>query len=173
MDMQVTRRRAALLALSIGGMLAATPHGAQAQATGGSASPTAPAASQDASKAPRDIPVGAPLRKVLLDSLRPSIAADVGQPVQFVVRKLSVQGRWAFVDATPEKKGGGAIDFTKTRYAQMIADGVWDGPYLYALLEDRGGRWTVRSFVIGPTDVAYAAWPEELGAPRALFGPLP
>jgi hypothetical protein len=124
------------------------------------------------SEQPRDIGRGDPLRKVLLDALRPSIERDLVQPVQFVVKALRKQGGWVFVSATVQTPSGAPIDFRRTRYGEAQREGMFDGGSVYALLQQAGAGWRVRDFVVGPTDVAYAAWPEEYGVPRTLFGAL-
>jgi hypothetical protein len=118
----------------------------------------------------RDIGASDPLRRTLLDTLRPAIERDVGQKVQFVVRVLRVQGSWAFAHVVPQTRAGAPIDYRRTRYAELIREGMFDGPDTFALLQVQKGRWAVRAFVTGPTDVTYAGWPEEFGAPNALFG---
>jgi hypothetical protein len=110
-----------------------------------------------------DVGVGHPLRKPILDGLRPAIEADLGQRVVFVVSDLRVQGDRAFFAGRPQRPDGRAIDFSRTRYAEALEQGVFDGPGTYALLRRIGGRWTVETFVIGPTDVAWSGWPEEFG----------
>lgn len=123
---------------------------------------------------PRDVGAGDPLRKTLLDTLRPAIEADLGQPVQFVVRTLRKQNDWAFAHVVPQTKSGASIDFARTRYAEALREGMFDGADTFALLEQKHGRWTVKAFVVGPTDVTYAGWPDEYGAPYPLFGlPVP
>ncbi|ADL00899.1 hypothetical protein [Brevundimonas subvibrioides] len=118
----------------------------------------------------RTIGVGDPLRRPILDALRPSIQRDLGgQPVQFVVDRLRVQGDWAFYAGSIQQPGGRPIDFGRTRYASALENGVFDGPGTYALLRRSGGTWRVVTFVIGPTDVAWLAWPDEFNAPAALF----
>lgn len=117
-----------------------------------------------------DVGLGDPQRRMLLDALRPTIERDLGQKVQFVVRTLRRQDRWAFAHVVPQTPAGGTIDFRRTRHAGRIEAGIFDGPDIYALLEMRDGRWTVRDFVVGPTDVTYAGWPDEYGAPAGLFG---
>ena len=119
--------------------------------------------------AARDIGKTDPLRKSLLDALRGPIEKDLAQPVQFVVTTLRVQDNWAFVVANPQTKTGQPIDYKATHYAQAIADGVFDGGTVFALLKADAGNWSVKEFVIGPTDVAYLAWPEQHGAPATLF----
>ncbi|WP_088181844.1 hypothetical protein [Sphingobium sp. Z007] len=118
-----------------------------------------------------DIGVADPQRRVLLDALRPSIERDLMQKVKFVVHRLRRQDRWAFAHVVPQTPAGGAIDFRKTHHAERVAAGIFDGPDIYALLEQKDGRWIVRDFVVGPTDVYYLAWPDEYGAPMGLFDP--
>jgi len=117
----------------------------------------------------REVAVGDPLRTVLLDTLRPEIAEDLGQPVKFVVRRLRTCGDWAFALVEPQTPAGGAIDFSATRHAERIEQGAFDGASTYALIGRRGGAWRVRSFAIGPTDVVWLGWVDEFGAPEALF----
>jgi hypothetical protein len=131
------------------------------------AEPTAPIAAIQG--AARNIPVGDPLRRPLLDALRPAIQDDLGQPVQFMVDRLKVQGDWAFYAGSVQRPDGRAIDFARTRYAAEIEEGFFDGPTTYALLRRNGQGWRVVTFVIGPTDVAYMGWTEEHGAPASLF----
>ncbi len=140
---------------------------------GAAALPLAPAAAQPAKPGqgapPRDIGPADPLRKTLLDALRPAIERDLGLPVQFVVKTLRQQNDWAFAIVVPQARDGSPIDYRRTRYAEAIREGMFDGGTVYALLR-KSGQWTVRAFVVGPTDVAYAGWPDEHGAPYALFG---
>ena len=118
---------------------------------------------------PRSVPVGNPLRRTLLDTLRPSIEDELNQPVQFMVDQLKIQGDWAFYAGSVQRPDGRPIDFARAGFAEQIAEGMFDGPATYGLLHRVGGRWTVTVFVIGPTDVAYVGWPDEYGAPMSLF----
>lgn len=118
---------------------------------------------------PRSVPVGDPLRRTLLNTLRPSIEDELNQPVQFMVDRLRVQGDWAFYAGSIQQPNGRPIDFSMTRYASALENGVFDGPGTYGLMHRVKGRWTVTVFVIGPTDVAYIGWPDEYGAPMSLF----
>ena len=130
--------------------------------------PTAPAVAQQPAAA-RDIGKTDAERKPLLDALRTPVEKDLGQEVQFVVRTLRVQGDWAFVVGQPQLRDGAPIDYARTRYAEAIAEGMFDGGTVFALLKRGNGQWKTTTFVIGPTDVAYAAWPDEFGAPKSLF----
>lgn len=133
-----------------------------------SAEPT-PVVVQD--RAPvRDVAVGNPLRPVLLDVLRETIADDLGQPVQFVVDTLRAEDEnWAFYAGQIQQPNGRPIDFSHTRYAEAIEAQMFDGPTVFALFSYNNGQWRVVTFVVGPTDVAYAGWAEEYNAPAALF----
>lgn len=118
----------------------------------------------------RDVTVGDPLRRRLLNSLRPAIQSDLGVgPVEFVVDRLRVEGDWAFFRGSVQHTGGAPIDFSRTRYASALENGVFDGPGMFALLRRSGSTWRVVTFVVGPTDVAYVSWPEEYGVPSAVF----
>ncbi|MGA0545914.1 hypothetical protein ACO2Q1_11615 [Brevundimonas sp. VNH65] len=156
------RRSVSLIAmlLAFGGAASANP---AAQATA--------AAETSAPVRARDLPVGDPLRPVVLNALRPAIVADLGQPVMFVVQTLRAQGDWAYVVARPQQPDGQPIDFRRTRYRQAMEQGVFDGPTLYALMQRRDQRWTVVDFAIGPSDAPQAGWPDEFGAPETLLGP--
>ena len=86
-----------------------------------------------------------------------------------VVKKLRKQNEWAFAFVVPQTTLGKPVDFSRTRYAEALREGMFDGGDIFALLENSKGVWTVRDFVVGPTDVAYAGWPEQYGAPYPLF----
>jgi hypothetical protein len=120
--------------------------------------------------AARDVGAADPLRKVLLDALRPTIERDLGQKkLVFVVRVLRTQGDWAFADVAPRTPSGRAIDFRKTRHAERLRLGMLDDDTIFALLKRSGGHWKVVTFAVGPTDVAWDGWATEYGAPRAIF----
>ncbi|CAL1691395.1 hypothetical protein MMB232_01533 [Brevundimonas subvibrioides] len=135
----------------------------------------APAATAPApmvqSRAPvRDVAVSNPLRRVLMETLRETIADDLGQPVQFVVDTLRAEDRnWAFYSGHVQQPNGRPIDFSRTRYAEALEEGMFDGPTTYALFSYNNGSWRVVTFVVGPTDVPYVGWSDEFNAPAALF----
>lgn len=106
-----------------------------------------------------------PLRKVLLDSMRPRIEADLGVKVQFVVDTLQVEGEWAFMAGSVQNTDGSPIDFSRTPYAEAEAEGMFDGPTVRAIMLQQGQRWIVQAYSIGATDVVEAGWPSEYGVP--------
>lgn len=109
-----------------------------------------------------------PLRKVLLDSLRPAIQNDLGVDVQFVVETLQVEGHWAFMAGSVQRTDGSPIDFSQTPYAEAEAEGMFDGPTVKAILSQQGNGWMVEAYSIGATDVVEAGWPDEYGVPCDL-----
>jgi hypothetical protein len=113
---------------------------------------------------------GSPERKALMDGLRPKIQRDLGMKVIFKVYELNVANGFAFVQAEALTPSGNPVDYRKTKYKKLFQDGDFDtGGNIYALLRYRSGSWDVRTFVIGPTDVAYATWWRDYGAPKSIF----
>jgi hypothetical protein len=119
--------------------------------------------------AAHDVKAPDPTRRTLLDALRPAVERDLGQKVIFVVHVLRVEGDWAFADVAARTPGGAPIDFARTRHAERRREGMLDGDTIHALLRRKAGRWAVATFVVGPTDVPWASWHEEYGAPETLF----
>lgn len=115
---------------------------------------------------------GSKLRKTILDTLRPSVEKDLKQKVVFKVSQLRVYGEWALVFAETVKPDLKPIDFKKTHYREDLEQGMFDGPSTFALLRKSKGKWVVRTFCIGPTDVAWSNWMEApFNAPKPLFPP--
>ena len=111
---------------------------------------------------------GDPLRKQLLDTIRPRVQMEMRCKVKFVVNMMNVRGKWAFLAVTPQKTNGRKINIRKTMFASR-AD-MMDGLTNYSLLERANGRWSEVRYVVGPTEVAYDIWPTEYGVPRRLMG---
>ena len=116
-----------------------------------------PARADEATKVAQPA-AGNPLRKAVLDGLRPSIEADLKQKVIFVVVSIRVLGEWAFVQVRPVTPESKPIDFNKTKYKAAIDEDMFDGANTYALLRKKKGQWVVLTFQIGPTDVCWADW---------------
>jgi hypothetical protein len=110
-----------------------------------------------------------PRRDALLDALRPSIETDLGQSLIFEVDTLRESDGSAFAVVRPRTPAGKPIDFANTRHAQRLEDDVLDGDTVYAILQYRDGRWQVREYAVGPTDVAWTRWAQDYSAPEAIF----
>ncbi len=109
-----------------------------------------------------------PLRTQLLDALRPTIQAETGGPVSFVVGIVNVMGEWAYVGATPVRRNGSPIDWRATKFKQAFEADMFSGLVMALLRRDAKG-WTVVEFVVGPTDVYWLSWVEKYKLPEALF----
>lgn len=61
-------------------------------------------------------PPGSPLRAGIMDGLRPTVQAEIGGPIQFVVNELRVLQTWAYVAAKPQRPGGAPIRWSATKF---------------------------------------------------------
>jgi len=111
---------------------------------------------------------GSAERKAVLDVVRKPVERGMKQKVIFIVDKLRVQGKWAFVQPRPRSLKMGMLSFKGTRWEKDHKGGFIDDGLAALLRRDRQG-WLVIQWVMGPTDVAWEPWPKEYGAPTALF----
>ena len=111
---------------------------------------------------------GSPLRAAILDAVRPRVEAEVGKPVEFVVRQLRVLGEWAFADLTPQRPGGGAIEYVYSRYQRARDAGAFDNQVV-ALLRNTPRGWLVYEYSLGATDVAWYGWWRAYPVPEQVF----
>lgn len=107
------------------------------------------------------------VRKAILDGARAEILRATKQSVIFRVSNLRVGDGWAFLAAEPRTPQDKTADWSKLNPAGFEA-GAYD-PVSFVLLRQNGKRWTARALALGPTDVAWEAWPQEFKAPRGLF----
>ena len=92
---------------------------------------------------------GTGLRKALLDTVRPTFERDTRGPVEFVVHRLAISGRFAFGHVSAQRPGGGRINWMKTVYAKELKEGFFDP--------------------VGPTDVPWDGWRQQFRLPVKLF----
>lgn len=111
---------------------------------------------------------GSPERQALMEALREPVRRELGKTAIFEVRELRVLGDWAFADVSPRNPDGTPLDYSGTPLEDEWRDGFVDDG-MYAVLRRTNGRWRVLRHAIGPTDVAWIPWEEELRAPRAIF----
>lgn len=114
---------------------------------------------------------GSPLRKAVVDALRPVVGKELGKKpggIVFRIEHLKVQNGWAFLRGTPLRANGKRMDYRGTRYEQALREGMFDDGVV-ALLRRQNGRWRVIASVIGATDVPYEDWDRRYKAPRAIF----
>lgn len=109
-------------------------------------------------------------RRQILDALRAPVAKALKQKVVFEVSRLSVLGEWAFLNGVPRQPDGKPIDYSGTPYADAKKEGMFDDGIVALLKRTSKGKWTVVTYVLGPTDVPYVDWDRRYHAPRAIFG---
>lgn len=127
--------------------------------------PPTPSADPDAYTTPA---VGSPERTAIMDAARIPISERLGQQVVFVVSTLRSSGSWAYLSAVPHLPDGRPLDWSRTPYRDAWeADAMSD--LVLVLLVNDGSGWRALRHIIGPTDVAWYYWVEELGLPEALF----
>jgi len=117
---------------------------------------------------PYSPPRGSAERKAILEAVRKPVERGMKQKVIFIVDRLRVQGKWAFVRARPRSPAMKMLSFKGTRWEQDHKGGFIDDGVVALLRKDARG-WLVIQWVMGPTDVAWDPWPKEYGAPKALF----
>jgi hypothetical protein len=104
----------------------------------------------------------------VLVALLPAIEAKLGQPAALKPERVTIENGWAFVDGQTVQPDGNAIDYTKTPYKEAVAAGAFDDGFS-ALLRLEDGTWKVLTFNIGATDVPWAEWPNQFGAPTTIL----
>jgi len=109
--------------------------------------------------APKEVPKGAELRAALFDLARSNVEHEAGQPVKFA-GSLQRLGDWAFFNGTIVNAQGNQIRVGPGESA--------DTAILWKIVE---GEWQMITHAVGITDVAYASWPDQYGAPTELIFP--
>lgn len=109
-------------------------------------------------------------RNALLMALTPAIEKDLGTKVSFKPEIVRTMGDWGYIQADAVNLDGTPVDISRTHYAGADKEGVFDGPRVNALLKRSGEAWTVTTFIVGSTDVAWESWPKEFGAPPEVLG---
>lgn len=113
-------------------------------------------------------PRGSPLRAAVLDAVRPMVEAELGKPVEFVVDEMRLLGEWAFVMLTPQRPGGGRIEYAYTRYQQAVDNDMFGG-IVAALLRQTPRGWLVYAYDLGATDVVWLGWQQFYPVPPEVF----
>lgn len=112
---------------------------------------------------------GSPERAGILDAVRPLFIVETGGPIEFVVNTLNTMDGWAFGDVQLQRPGGVPIDWSKTKFAEDNAQGMFEAAHSLFLLHDTGNGWTLVEFAVGPTDVAWDWWRQQHNLPQELF----
>ncbi|MBS0254736.1 MAG: hypothetical protein JSS36_05875 [Proteobacteria bacterium] len=109
-------------------------------------------------------------RKAIMDAMRPAAEHDLGAPVEFVVRRLSVAEGWAFVTANAQRKGGGKLRWLDTpRFAYLHGKNADEIDNALSVVPDccsvqsilhknNDGRWAVVEQHDDATDAWFTAY---------------
>ena len=112
---------------------------------------------------------GDPLRKEVLDTVRPVFMGESSGRIEFVVNRLTIWGEWVFGNVSLQRPGGRKIDWRKSIYAEDFEAGFLDPGTSFFLLLRVGDRWAIVDWATGPTDVAWDWWRQQYGLPEVLF----
>jgi hypothetical protein len=110
---------------------------------------------------------GSPLRRELMNTLRPMIEEKLYAPIEFRVNELKVSGEWAFAQVMPQRPGGTPVRVRDTPMADMH-ELIGDDVHTEAILRRVRGSWRVVDYYVGSTDVWYMDWCDRL--PKEIFG---
>lgn len=108
---------------------------------------------------PTEVPKGSALRAELFDLARAGVESEAGAPVKFN-GSLKRLGDWAFFNGTIVDAAGNQIRVGPNESA--------DTAILWKIVDN---EWQSITYVVGMSDVAYASWPDEFGAPQELVFP--
>lgn len=97
---------------------------------------------------------GSPLRRDILDAVRPSVVGEFGNPVEFVVDEMRVEGSIAYVELWAQRPGGVPIEPASTPRFQS---GRWDDlgndlRWVSGFLRNTNGRWEGYDIVFGASE---------------------
>jgi hypothetical protein len=121
-----------------------------------------------AQEAPRTPATNSPERQAILKPALADVVGALGKPAQLDVSSLRVSGEWAFVYASIQSPGGQPIEYADTPFAEAAEAGMKSNVYA-ALLRGHATEWKLVTSVVGPTDMAWAPWAAQHGAPEAIF----
>jgi hypothetical protein len=113
---------------------------------------------------------GSVLRQTLMDTLLIPVMAELKQNLVFKIDWLKVTEAddWAFMRGQPLQPDGSQVDYRRTRYQEYIEAEVFED-WICALWQRQNDSWQVVKYVIGAIDVPYDVWPDQYGAPQAIF----
>ncbi len=110
-------------------------------------------------------------REQIMDALRVPVEKELKQGIKFKVFDLNILDDWAYMGGEPLSKSGGKPNYKGTKYDDPADPDDLENMEnrIDALLQKKGGKWTVVKYNLGCTDVCYALWWKEFGAPKKIF----
>lgn len=127
-----------------------------------------------AQSVPQPLDPDDPTREAVLRTATAPLREVFGDRVQLTVNRIDRMGQWVFLRGRMRDSDGSRPSYAGTSFAKAAAAGQKSDIYV-ALLSHSGGadndprNWHLADHRIGPTDVAWDAWPAQHAAPRALF----
>ena len=110
---------------------------------------------------------GSAERKAIALALHAPCERDLKQDVLLEFDQLRILEDWAVARVRPLQPNEEAIDYSRTKYREQEAEGMFDGSG-EALLERKHGRWKILEWRFGHTDTEMAEWIRKHAAPKAL-----
>lgn len=98
-------------------------------------------------------------RAAMMNTLRPVVEEYLGPPVEFIVHDLKIYGDQAYASLMARRPGGKPIDMALTPDARKYGHHPERHPGIDALLQRKGGTWTVAALVISATDIPFYGQP--------------
>lgn len=98
------------------------------------------------------------------------LVGQLGKPARLHAIDIKEADGWAFVDSSIQAPDGRPFDYAGTPFAEAAAHHMKSNKYV-ALLHQDEQPWELIASRVGPTDVFWANWSQEYGAPQAVFGP--
>ena len=108
-----------------------------------------------------------------VEAAQANAARELGKPVQLAIKTFNTEQGWAFIHATMLGADGQPFSYAGTEFAQAAEAGIKSTSYAALLQRTHDGKWHIVVERIGPTDLAWADWSQQYGAPPTLFGPIP
>ena len=113
---------------------------------------------------------GTPEFKAVVSTAGKLIEQDLGSDVGLDIRRIDIEGDWAYMHALLRKRSGAPLDWAQTKFAQAWASKAISDSVM-ALLRRDGGQWRVVEYSLGPVGPIWQVWVSRHRAPRALFVP--
>ena len=93
-----------------------------------------------------------------------------GQANQIVFAHLQMSSEFVFATGSLQTPLGGELDIQDSEFAELDAEGLFDGPnFSFFLQKDQSGNWTQVFSDIGSTDVSWWGLWTDSGAPCGIF----
>ena len=103
-------------------------------------------------------------------AVQQAVASRLGIAVMLEVETARSHQDWVFLAGRPLTHDGRPIDYTRTSFAQDVAEGVFDDSFSALVRREAraDGEWVVVELSLGATDAPFVGWFERYGLPLDL-----